>query len=109
MATTAGFIFGLAFLFVRDRGLVALVRRRTRQRLEFAQEMLVVHLLHHEYGPDADQENRVAHLQEGLRWQGDFTEEVVGRARRRGLVYLSDGLLTLTDAGREYARRSLAA
>jgi len=109
MATTAGLLFGLAFLFAPDRGVVALVRRRRRQRWEFAQEMLVVHLLHHEHGPDADQENRVAHLQEGLRWEGDFTEEVVGRARRRGLVSVADGLLVLTDAGRERARRSFAA
>jgi manganese/zinc/iron transport system permease protein len=109
MATTAGFFFGLAFLFARDRGLVALLRRRKRQRWEFAQEMLVVHLLHHEYGPDAAEENRVAHLQEGLRWESDFTDEVVGRASRRGLVQLTNGLLTLTDEGRDRARRSFAA
>lgn len=109
MATIAGVLFGLAFLFATDRGLVAQRRRRQRQRWEFAQEMLVVHLLHHEDLPEADEENRVAHLQEGLRWEGDFTDEVVGRARRRGLISERDGLLTLTDVGRDHARRSFAA
>ena len=109
MATIAGVLFGLAFLFSPDRGLVAQRRRRQRQRWEFAQEMLVVHLLHHEDLPEADEENRVAHLQEGLRWEGDFTDEVVGRARRRGLISMRDGLLTLTDVGRDHARRSFAA
>lgn len=109
MAAVGGLVFGLAFLFAPDRGLLAQHRTRKRRRWEFAQVMLVVHLLHHEDLPEADEENRVAHLQEGLRWEGDFTDEVVGRARRRGLISEREGLLLLTDDGRDYARRSFAA
>ncbi|MGH2697805.1 MAG: metal ABC transporter permease [Actinomycetota bacterium] len=109
MATVAGLLFGLTLLFAPDRGLIALHHRRERQRWEFAQEMLVIHLLHHEHGPEADEENRVAHLREGLRWEDDFTHEVVGRARRRGLIAQTDGRLMLTERGRDHARRSFAA
>jgi len=109
MATVAGLAFLLAFLFGPERGMVALYRRRKRQRWDFAQVMLIVHLLHHEELPEAVEENRVAHLQEGLRWEHDFTDEVVGRARRRGLISESDGLLVLTELGRDSARRSFAA
>src|SRR5690606_12042526 len=37
MATMTGVLFGLAYLFAPERGLVAVARRRTRQRWEFAQ------------------------------------------------------------------------
>src|SRR5947208_3555422 len=36
VATTNGFFFGLAFLLAPERGLVAVARRRVRQRWEFA-------------------------------------------------------------------------
>src|SRR5512139_2243406 len=40
MATMAGVIFGIVYLSAPDRGLVAIARRRRRQRWEFAQTML---------------------------------------------------------------------
>ena len=48
MASMAGLQFGAAWLFAPRRGLVATVRRHARQRLEFAERMLVIHLLQHE-------------------------------------------------------------
>ena len=109
MAAMAGAAFALAFLFAPGRGTIAVMRRGKRRRWEFAQVMLVMHLLHHEALPEADEENRVRHLQEGLRWDERFTDEVVDRARRRGLISQSDGLLLLTEEGRNVARRSFAA
>ena len=40
MATMAGVIFGIVYLLAPDRGLIAIARRRRRQRWEFAQTML---------------------------------------------------------------------
>src|SRR5690606_10819853 len=42
MATTAGLIFALAFLFAPERGLIALARRRRQQRWDFAETMLAI-------------------------------------------------------------------
>jgi manganese/zinc/iron transport system permease protein len=107
MAAAAGVFFGLAWLFAPERGLVALARRRARQRWDFAQTMLTIHLLNHEGSPEAAEESRVEHLTQHLRWEPDFAQRVVRTAERRGLVAPFDGRLALTDRGRSLAREAV--
>ena len=108
MASAAGALFALAFLFAPARGLVAVARRRARQRWEFPQTMLAIHLLNHEGRPEAPEESRVEHLDEHLRWDASFAAEIVGRAERRGILVRHDGTLALTERGRALARGALA-
>ena len=108
MATVVGLEFAAAFLLAPTRGLVAVARRRARQRLGFAETMLAIHLLHHEGTADAAAENRREHLREHLRWDDEFAERIVRRARRHGLVAESDGRLALTERGRAVAADALA-
>ncbi len=105
MATMTGVIFLLVLLFAPNRGLVAVARRRARQRWEFALAMLTIHLLHHESGPEASNENRVDHLVEHIRWQPNFAEQVVRYAERKGAVRRQAGRLHLTDIGRVLAQQ----
>jgi manganese/zinc/iron transport system permease protein len=109
MASAAGVLFGLAWLFAPQRGLVALATRRERQRWEFAQTMLTIHLLNHEGSPEAAEESRVEHLTQHLRWEPEFAGRVVRGAERRGLVERGDGRLALTDRGRTLARDAVVA
>ncbi|HEX5727693.1 MAG TPA: metal ABC transporter permease [Longimicrobiaceae bacterium] len=110
MATMTGVCFGLAFLFAPERGAVAIARRRHRQRWEFAQTMLTIHLLNHEASPEAATENRESHLHEHLRWEPVFARQVVRRAQGAGLVARAGGdRLALTDRGRTVAREVVAA
>ncbi|HEX6386908.1 MAG TPA: metal ABC transporter permease [Anaerolineae bacterium] len=107
MVTMLGVAFGLALLFAPQRGLVAIARRRQRQKWEFAQAALAIHLMHHEGQPEAAEENRIAHLSRHLRWEPEFAAEVVQRAQQRGLVMRRNGYLELTDSGREVAREAI--
>ncbi|MEM8922045.1 MAG: metal ABC transporter permease [Actinomycetota bacterium] len=107
MVATIGLVFGAAFLCAPERGIVAITRRRLRQRWEFAQTMLAIHLLHHEGTPEAVIENRVDHLWEELRWKPDFAEQVVRHAEQRGVVRRTAGMLSLTGEGRELAEEAL--
>ena len=104
MASTAGAAFALAFLLAPERGLVALARRRLRQRWEFAHGALTIHLMQHEGRPEAAEESRLEHLERHLRWDPDFAARVVRGAQRRGLVSRVDGSLALTERGRAVAR-----
>src|SRR5690606_31866934 len=61
MAAMTGVSFLFVFLFAPDRGIVALARRRARQRVEFAQLMLAIHLMHPENTPEAETESRIDH------------------------------------------------
>lgn len=107
MATMSGLIFGAVFLVAPEQGLVALARRRARQKWAFAQTALAIHLYNHEGLPEADEESRVAHLGEHLRWPPEFATQVVRQAERRGLIARDNGHLLLTDTGREAARQAI--
>ena len=108
MALAAGGLFGLAFAFAPERGLVAQARRRAWQRREFARRLLAVHLLHHEGTPEADRECRAGHLEEHLRWTPAFAERAVRHAERTGTLRRDGDRLALTDTGRAYARDAMA-
>ncbi len=107
MAGVAGALFVLSWLAAPGRGLLANARRRARQRWDFPQAMLTIHLLNHEGRPEAAEESRLDHLDEHLRWEPGFAHEVVGRALARGLVRRDNGRLILTERGRAVAREAV--
>jgi manganese/zinc/iron transport system permease protein len=108
MATAAGVLFLLAFLFAPGRGVLSVRRRRERQRWEFARLMLAIHLLHHEGTPRSADECHESHLSEHLRWSHAFARRVVSGAERDGLLQRrEDGLLALTAHGRAAAQRRM--
>jgi manganese/zinc/iron transport system permease protein len=107
MATVCGFIFCLTFLTAPQRGIIAIARRKIRQKWEFASTMLAIHLYHHEGLAEASRENRVDHLSEHLRWDSTFADDVVRLSVRHGLIEQRDGDLMLTDSGRQTARQAI--
>ena len=107
IATTMLLIFGLVFLTVPNRGLIAIARRHARQKWEFAQTMLVIHLFNHEGLPEAEAESAVAHLHEHLSWNPDFTTQVVKYALNNRYVSREETQLILTEQGRTIAQQTL--
>ena len=108
MATTAGLLFFVVFLVAPERGLISAARRRARQKQDFAQTMLAIHLLHHENRPEAEDESRADSLHEHLRWDPRFADQVVRFAEREGLVTRSGPHLKLTESGRGRAQSEMA-
>lgn len=108
MATAAGVQFAAVFLLAPRRGLLAQVRRRQRQRLEFAGRMLVVHLAHHEGRAEAAVENRQDALHRHLKWSSPFVHRVVRYASAGELVRSAGELLELTEDGRRLAQRLIS-
>lgn len=106
MATMTGVCFAVVYLFAPERGLIALTRRRARQRWEFAQQMLALHLWQHERTPEAALELRVDHLNQHMRWAPAFATQVIRRAESRGLIQRQGELLMLTEHGRQVARQA---
>ena len=108
MAGACGVAFGLSWALAPGRGLVAGVRRRARQRLEFRQAMLAIHLAQHEGTRAAVEESRLDRLGTHLRWDADTVRRIVAVSERRGLVVERDGVLALTERGRALAREAVA-
>jgi manganese/zinc/iron transport system permease protein len=109
MASMTGVAFLAAFLFAPERGLVALSRRRRRQRWEFAGTMLAIHLLNHEGTEAAAEESREEHLHTHLGWDPAFAAGVVRRAEVRGILRRAGKRLELTPDGRSEARERVGA
>ena len=107
IATMLGMLFLGVFLLAPERGLLAQAARRGRQRWEFAQTALAIHLLNHENTPQMESECRVDHLHYHLGWEPNFASTVVDQAERGGLVLRHNGDLALTPQGRERARTAL--
>ena len=107
IASMIGLCFGIAYLVAPQHGLLALMRRHARHRWVFAEKMLTIHLLHHEGLPEAEQENRVSHLQEHLSWEDAFARRVVRKAEDDGFVRRENGHLALTERGRRLAQEAI--
>ncbi|MEZ4389012.1 MAG: metal ABC transporter permease [Candidatus Krumholzibacteriia bacterium] len=108
MAVGVGLVFLVVFLVAPGRGLLAVIRRRRRQRWEFAQVMLTIHLWQHEGGTDEAEESSVDHLHgKHVGWTPEFTRRTVSLAERAGLVARDGDRLRLTPPGREAAGRAL--
>lgn len=107
IATMTLLVFGLIFLCVPNRGLIAIARRHARQRWEFAQTMLVIHLLNHEGLPEAEEESAIANLHEHLSWDPTFAHQVVRYALNNRCVLQEETQLVLTEQGRSMARQAL--
>lgn len=106
MASTTGLVFGVVLFAAPNRGLVAQWRRRRRQRWQFAEEMLAIHLRHHEDTPAAARECRMDHLQDHLGWEAEYAERVVAHATSNGSVHRENGRLSLTERGRALAQEA---
>jgi len=107
MATTAGLFFAATLTFGPGQGVVAQLRRRARQRLDFAIRMLLVHLLHHEHGPDTDEECNAQGVHRHLQWPQSFTRQVIRAAVGKGWVEVDGEQLCLTSAGRQFGQQAV--
>jgi manganese/zinc/iron transport system permease protein len=105
MATMTGVIFALVLFLAPERGLIARWALRRRQRWQFAGEMLLVHLSHHEGTPEEAAECSLDHLDQHMKWSPAFGERVVTHLTRSGLARRVDATgLRLTDRGRKTAQ-----
>jgi manganese/zinc/iron transport system permease protein len=107
VASVLGLEFALVFTFAPHRGLLPQLRRRIRQRHEFFETMLVIHLLQHEGTPEEEEESRLDRLHKHLRWKPIEVERVMRRAARNGWIELADKRLRLIEAGRAVAQAQL--
>lgn len=108
MAVVCGIIFCLVLLFAPQQGLITISRRRMRQKTEFAEAMLAIHLAHHEGRPEEKEESALATLHLHLHWDESYTDRIARRAVSNQLVVSEGNQLILTDKGRRLAEEMMA-
>jgi manganese/zinc/iron transport system permease protein len=108
IAVVCGLIFVAAIMFAPGRGLLPKAVRASRQRIQFAAQMLAVHLLNHEGTPEEAEESEVGHIDRHLRWDPLLAHRVLAYSQARRLVTRQGNQLRLTPLGRETARDVIA-
>ena len=106
MACYTGVFLGLSFLFSPRYGLVAQQFRKSAQRHDNQERMLLVHLYNHEAGDVGKQENTVGALRTHLRWKDAQVESILMSSLDKNLVEKGqqDDRLYLTQKGRVMAQ-----
>ena len=106
MACYTGVFLVLSFLFSPRYGLVAQQFRKTTQRQDNRERMLLVHLYNHEAGDLGPQENTVGALRTHLRWKNTQVESILMSSLDKNLVEKGkqDDRLYLTQKGRVMAQ-----
>lgn len=107
ITTVLGMFFFLAFLFSKDRGLIAVKSRRKRQKIEFNQMTLAVHLYHHSNESSYLEESRLDHFNKHFNWTEEATKVTLRESKDKDLIYVEEGLIYLTEKGKRFARESL--
>jgi manganese/zinc/iron transport system permease protein len=108
VAVVMGLMFVVALVGSPRHGLITQARRRIRQRREFFETMLAIHLLQHEGTAVEGDESRLATLHRHMNWPVPETQAVAGRVVGRGWAVEHGGRLLLTPAGRAAARAAVA-
>lgn len=101
MAVVSGIVFGIIFLIAPENGLIAVKLKKIRQKWEFSEDLLLVHLSNHEGTEEYEDESSIEHLYKHMLWAPEFASKVINNARKKGNIYIENRCLYLTDKGRE--------
>jgi len=100
MAVMTGSIFTMVLFFAPKRGLIARWLMHKRQRLQFAGEVLLVHLSQHEGTSEELIECTMENMTIHMKWDVPFSNKVIAFLVREGLVKQNAYNLNLTEQGR---------
>ena len=100
IAMVMGIMFAFIYLFAPRRGYLAVKALRRRQKLEFATEVLLVHLTNHEHRRGQEAEYAVDHLKTHISWPPSFADQIVHTSQQKGLLKCRGGYMFLTERGR---------
>ncbi|MFT3984662.1 MAG: metal ABC transporter permease [Lachnospiraceae bacterium] len=109
MAVMTGLVFLLVFVFAPRRGLISSILRRRNQKIEFARATLLFHLSNHENSEEEAFESGMNTIQVHLHWTAEFTFKIIRSLELKGFVRLADGMVKLTEDGRNACSQNYTA
>ena len=104
ITTVLGTLFLLVYLFAPSSGLIAVLYRQKRQKLEVSLVTLLLHLNNH----TEESERHINHLNEDINWQKVHSKKVVHLALENNLIILENHIFSLTDKGKEFTEKAIS-
>ncbi|AGC76793.1 manganese/zinc/iron transport system permease protein [Nonlabens dokdonensis] len=103
ITTVLGLIFLLVYLFAPSKGLIAVLFKQKRQRIEVSLLTFLLHLNNH----DSKEERRVAHLQEHINWGKVRAQTVLELAEKNNMILIQNQVVSLTQKGLDFTEKAL--
>ena len=93
IAVATGLSFLGIFVLSPSRGLLSAVRRRARQKMEYRERIVLIHLRHHEGSGDEAEELGVGSIHRHLGWPRELASSVLRRLEAEGRIRIEDGVV----------------
>lgn len=106
MAMMTGLVFFLVFILAPRRGLITTLRRRSAQKIEFAGDSFLFHILNHEEDEEVELHNSLAYIKVNFNWDDRFLKKILDSLKEDKKIIIEEDIVKLTDLGREYAIES---
>ncbi|RXJ52250.1 metal ABC transporter permease [Gelidibacter gilvus] len=103
IATMLGVVFFLVYLFAPSKGLIAVMYREKRQRIEVSLLTFLLHLKNH----SEEEERHVNHLNEHINWQKVKSKTVLDLALKNNMILINNKIVSLTKKGDEFTSQAI--
>ncbi|MGI6161730.1 MAG: metal ABC transporter permease [Christensenellales bacterium] len=107
MAVMTGITFLAAFIFAPQKGLFSSLRRRKKQKKDFACNTLLLHIAGMEEEKGKESEESALELGGRMGWKYPFICDIIARLQKLGLVSVEGGGIKLTEKGREESHNAV--
>ncbi|WP_417371066.1 metal ABC transporter permease [Gelidibacter japonicus] len=103
IATMLGVVFFLVYLLAPSKGLIAVMYREKRQRIEVLLLTFLLHLKNH----SEVEERHVNHLNEHINWQKVKSKTVLDLALKNNMILIDNKIVSLTEKGDEFTSQAI--
>lgn len=103
MVTMLGLLFLGVYLFAPDNGLISVLYRQKRQKMEVHLLTFLLHLQNH----TEKSERHINHLNEHINWHKVRAASVLDLAKRNNLITIDDQVISLTEKGKMFTEEAI--
>ncbi len=96
-------LFLMVYLFAPSKGLIAVLHRQKRQRIEVSLLTFLLHLNNH----SEISERHINHLNEHINWQKVRSRTVLRLASDNNMILINDQVVSLTEKGKSFTAQAL--
>ncbi|NKI26664.1 metal ABC transporter permease [Arenibacter sp. 6A1] len=103
ITTVLGMLFLIIYLFAPNSGLISVLHRQKRQKIEVHLLTFLLHLQNHQ----EKSERHINHLNEHINWHKVRATSVVDLALKNNMITIDDHIISLTEKGRIFTTEAI--
>jgi len=103
IASVLGIVFLIVFLFAPGTGMVSVIYKQSRQKIEVLLLTFLLHLKNHK----EKKERHVNHLGEHINWQKSQAKSVLELALKNNMIVIENDIVSLTKKGNTFTENAI--